>query len=117
MITFAGMKNRYFFAEQDSEWQELSGGVRRSIKGYDDHIMLVKVEFDPGAMGAVHSHPHSQSSLIERGTFEVTIGGETSTLRAGDCFFAPSGVEHGVVALEAGTIVDVFAPAREDFLP
>ena len=77
---------------------------------------MVKVEFAAGAEGAPHCHPHSQSSLIERGRFRVTIGGVAETLEAGDGFFVPSGVEHGVVALEAGTIVDVFAPAREDFL-
>ena len=28
----------------------------------------------------------------------------------------PSGVEHGTVCLEAGKLVDVFSPKREDFL-
>jgi quercetin dioxygenase-like cupin family protein len=37
-------------------------------------------------------------------------------LRAGDSFFVASGLLHGVEALEAGTLVDVFTPAREDFL-
>lgn len=110
------MKNRYFFTASAAAWQDLGGGVRRSVKGYDDHIMMVKVEFESGAIGVAHSHPHSQSSLIERGAFEVTIGGEISVLNAGDCFFVPSGIEHGVRALQAGMIVDVFAPAREDFL-
>lgn len=110
------MENSIFFKADAAGWRDLGGGVRRTIMGHDDHIMMVKVDFDKGAVGAVHTHPHSQSSLIERGAFEVTIGGETSTLRAGDGFFVPTGVEHGVRALETGTIVDVFAPAREDFL-
>lgn len=110
------MEKEIFFKEADASWRDLGGGVRRSMKGRDDGIMMVRVDFEKGAIGMPHAHPHSQSSLIERGTFEVMIGGETQTLKAGDCFFAPSGVEHGVVALEAGAIIDVFAPAREDFL-
>jgi len=44
------------------------------------------------------------------------VGGERETLGTGDCFFAQADVPHGVRALEAGTLVDVFTPAREDFL-
>ncbi len=84
--------------------------------GHDDRIMRIEVEFDGGTAGTVHVHPHAQSSRIERGSFEVTVGGETAVLPVADGFFVPSGVEHGVRALKAGTIVDVFAPAREDFL-
>ncbi|HJE88453.1 cupin domain-containing protein [Rikenella microfusus] len=110
------MENSIFFNPDTAEWLDLGGGLRRMMMGHDDRIMMVKVDFERGAVGATHSHPHSQSSLIERGVFEVTIGGRKKTLRAGDGYFVPSGVEHGAVALEAGTIVDVFAPAREDFL-
>jgi quercetin dioxygenase-like cupin family protein len=53
---------------------------------------------------------------IAAGRFEVTIGGETDTLRAGESFIVPPNAEHGVVALEAGTLIDSFAPARADFL-
>jgi quercetin dioxygenase-like cupin family protein len=37
-------------------------------------------------------------------------------LRSGDSFFVSADLIHGVVALEAGTLIDVFTPAREDFL-
>lgn len=110
------MEKQCFFFEKDTQWTDLGGGVKRSIKGYDDQIMLVIVAFEKGAIGTPHVHPHSQSSMIESGSFEVTIGGKTQVLQTGDCFYAPPGVEHGVVALEAGAIVDVFAPARQDFL-
>ncbi|WP_298062573.1 cupin domain-containing protein [uncultured Rikenella sp.] len=110
------MENSIFFKTDAVRWRDLGGGVRRRMMGHDDRIMMVEVEFDGGAVGMAHTHPHTQSSRIERGSFEVTVGGETAVLHAGDGFFVPSGVEHGVRALEAGAIVDVFAPAREDFL-
>jgi len=46
----------------------------------------------------------------------VQVGTWKSTLGTGDCFFIPPDVDHGVVALEEGSLVDVFTPAREDFL-
>jgi quercetin dioxygenase-like cupin family protein len=78
--------------------------------------MMTHVKFRKGAVGTVHHHPHRQVTYIERGSFEVFIGKETKVLKAGDCYFIPPYVNHGVVALEDSSLVDVFAPARTDFL-
>lgn len=59
-------------------------GLRRKVMAWDDHLMLVKVEFEKGAIGAVHEHPHTQVSYVERGMFEVEIGGERRVLKGGD---------------------------------
>ena len=105
-----------FVAAADRPWEELGGGVQRQVLGYDAELMMVRARFQAGAVGALHHHPHRQVALVESGRFRVEIGDETRTLAAGDSFFIPPNVEHGVVALEAGVLVDVFAPAREDFL-
>ncbi len=105
-----------FVRGADRPWKELGGGVRRQVLGHDEAVMMVRVRFEAGAVGALHRHPHRQATLVESGRFRVQIGGEEQTLGAGDGFFVPPGVEHGVVALEAGVLADVFAPAREDFL-
>jgi quercetin dioxygenase-like cupin family protein len=97
-------------------WEDLGGGVSRQILGYDAELMMVRVRFHAGAVGALHHHPHRQVTLVESGRFQVEVGHEARVLVPGDSFFAAPDVEHGVVALEAGVLVDVFAPAREDFL-
>jgi quercetin dioxygenase-like cupin family protein len=97
-------------------WEDLGGGLQRQILGYDESIMMVRVRFMEGAVGALHQHPHRQTTLVESGRFEVEIAGEKQVLEAGDGFYIPPNVEHGVVALEAGVLADVFTPAREDFL-
>jgi quercetin dioxygenase-like cupin family protein len=99
-----------------AEWEVVAEGVRRKILGYDPHLMMVHVEFAKGSIGYVHRHPHRQVTFVERGSFEVQVGERKSTLSAGDCFFIPPEIDHGVVALEDGSLVDVFTPAREDFL-
>ncbi|RUW57885.1 cupin, partial [Mesorhizobium sp. M7A.F.Ca.US.008.03.1.1] len=42
--------------------------------------------------------------------------GRSEILAAGGSFIVPSGLVHGVKALEAGRLVDSFAPHRADFL-
>ena len=104
------------FVYGEGEWEVMAPGVRRRILGYDDALMMVIVKFEPGAIGALHHHPHRQVSYVVSGKFETEIDGKRKTLSAGDCFFVAPDLKHGVVALEAGMLVDVFAPAREDFL-
>ena len=50
------------------------------------------------------------------GKFEVEVDGHKQVLAAGGCFFVPSMKMHGAVCLESGILLDVFSPAREDFL-
>ena len=108
--------NQVFFRPEDTEWQDLGGGVSRQILGHDDRLMQVKVKFEENATGSLHRHAHSQTTYVAEGAFEVTIGREKAVLRRGDSFFVPSNQMHGVVCLEAGVLIDCFSPAREDFL-
>lgn len=110
------MNNKMFFESDNIEWTDLGGGLKRKIFGHDEKIMMVKIEFEKGAIGYEHSHPHSQTTYVESGLFEVTIDGKSTTLKAGDSFFVPSDLKHGVVNLEAGILIDVFSPRRDDFL-
>jgi quercetin dioxygenase-like cupin family protein len=106
-----------FSLATDLTWEPTGPGVRRTLVAYNDDLLLVKVEFAAGAVGALHHHVHSQISYVESGEFEVTVGEEVRVLRAGDSFYAAPNVPHGVVARQAGTLLDSFSPLRLDFLP
>lgn len=114
METFTGKE---LFIEDDAiAWQTVGEGVRRKIMAYNKDLMFVKVAFDAGSIGTVHEHVHTQITHIERGKFEVEINGEKKVLSAGDAFYIPPHVPHGVVCLEAGVLVDMFSPMRGDFI-
>ena len=105
-----------FIDDTKLDWEQVASGVSRKIMVYDDNLMLVKVSFETGGIGALHQHFHSQISHVESGVFEVEIGGDKKTLKAGDAFYAPPNVMHGVVCLEAGVLIDMFSPMRADFI-
>lgn len=104
-----------FFRGKTERVHELGGGISRQFIAYDKDIMTVKVMFEQGAIGYQHSHPHTQTSYIVAGKFEVSISGEKQILETGDGFYAAPDAIHGVVCLEAGIILDTFNPIREDF--
>lgn len=105
-----------FVTTSEAKWETVGQGVRRQILGHGPDLMMVRVEFEPGAIGALHQHPHRQVTYVARGSFEAEVNGEKRKLAAGDCFYVATELVHGVVALEEGTLIDVFTPAREDFL-
>lgn len=109
-------RNKAFILANEIEWENVGEGIERKILGYDEKVMMVHIRFQKGAIGSLHHHIHHQVSFVESGIFEVTINGNTSILKQGDCFFVHPNLVHSVVALENGTLVDVFTPYREDFV-
>ena len=105
-----------FHHSDKKPWTRVADGVDRQVLGYDQQLMLVAVRFEKGAVGALHSHPHRQVTFVSSGSFEVEIDGQKRILSAGDSFFVPSDLKHGVVAQEAGVLVDVFHPMRDEFV-
>ena len=108
--------NTGFVFNNDFEWEKFGEGVRRKILSYDKDMMLVYLEFQKGAIGYLHKHPHKQIGFIVKGSFEVTIEKEKKILKEGDVYYILPNIEHGVLALEDSLIIDVFTPYREDFI-
>ncbi len=62
-----------------------------------------------------HSHPHEQVTNIIRGTFEITVDGETRTIEPGDVVIIPPHAVHRGRSITDCYILDVFYPVREDY--
>ena len=67
--------SKKYIISKDMEWEKLGGGVSRKFLGYDNQIMMVKVKFDKGALGAPHQHFHTQASPVRE---DFLSGGEVS---------------------------------------
>ena len=107
---------KVFIENESIPWEQMDKGVKRKIMAWDDNLMMVKVDFEKGGVGTVHQHYHSQITHIESGVFEVEIDGIKKVLSAGDGFYIPPNILHGAVCLEAGVLIDVFSPMREEFV-
>ena len=110
------MKNDRWVYYKDIKPQEMGGGVTRRVLAYSDDVMVVENTFEKGAAGSLHHHPHTQITYIVSGAFEFEIDGVKSVVRKGDTLLKTGGVVHGCVCLEAGVLLDIFSPYREDFV-
>ncbi len=96
--------------------EQIADGIERQMI-VGQRLMLCRLRLQPHVITPVHSHPHEQMTVVEKGRVRFTIGGETRTASAGDVLCFPSGVVHGATILdEEAVLVDIFTPLREEFL-
>ena len=109
-------KDQRWAYHADSEAQSGGEGVTRRVLAYTDGLMCVENTFQEGAVGKLHSHPHTQITYVVSGEFEFTVAGEKRIVKAGDSMLKKDGIEHGCVCLKEGILLDIFSPMREDFV-
>jgi quercetin dioxygenase-like cupin family protein len=100
----------------EAKESEPEPGLKRRVLAYNDKLFVAEHAMKKGWVGTVHSHPHDQVVYIVRGHLTVTCQGRTFHARPGDTFVVRGGIEHGASALEDSLVVDVFTPAREDYI-
>ena len=105
-----------FVYNADVPLEDLGDGIKRKVLAHHDNLMTVEVYLEKGAVGAIHAHPHEQITYVLKGKFEFNIDGKKQVIEPGDTTFLEPNVPHGVVCLEAGVLLDIFTPHREDFV-
>ncbi len=110
------MTVKNYFPARENALFDAGGGLTRKVAAYNDNVMCVEVHFDKGTVAARHHHPHEQITYVISGKFEFTVGDDTYIVSAGDSLYKQPDIEHGATCLEAGTLLDIFTPQREDFL-
>lgn len=83
---------------------------------FGDGAMLNLIEFAPGSVVPLHSHPHEQFGFVLRGMLALVVDGESHELGPNEGFALPGDVEHSAYCGPAGaTVLDVFQPVRDDY--
>jgi quercetin dioxygenase-like cupin family protein len=90
------------------------GVVRRTLVS-GDRQTLVRIDLTHDAEVPEHTHPHEQAGTVILGRILLRIGDEVQELDEGASYLIPSDAPHFVHALQPTTLVEVFAPAREEF--
>jgi quercetin dioxygenase-like cupin family protein len=91
-------------------------GLTRQVLVHSAAMMLVRHQMRKGWRGAPHKHPHEQMVYILNGRVQIFANGVEHETTAGDNFIVAANVEHHAIALEDSIVLDIFTPAREDYL-
>lgn len=112
----AGTSLLFALGELDAPVTNPEPGLERQVLVHTPQMMLVRHRMGTGWQGAPHAHPHEQLVYVASGCIHAVVHGAEIEARAGDSFIVESNVEHRAWALEDSVVLDVFTPAREDYL-
>lgn len=98
-------------------YRKLLEGVELQTLVYGDKTLLGRFRLKKGGRVPLHHHPYEQTGFMLSGKVQFWVGGEPFTAEPGDSWCIPENVEHSAEAIEDALIIEVFSPAREDYMP
>jgi len=105
-----------FKKKDDQPYRKALDGVSFKSLAHGQKTHLTEFRLEKGSQIPVHSHPHEQTGYLVSGKMRFTIAGEAFDTEPGCAWSIPGLVEHGVEVLEDCLVIEVFSPAREDYL-
>lgn len=91
-------------------------GVDFVVLSHGPDSMVTRMHYKASDEIPFHKHPNEQSGYILSGKYRVRFLEFDEALGPGDSYTIPRNVEHRLEIIEAGQVVDVFTPPREDYL-
>jgi quercetin dioxygenase-like cupin family protein len=99
----------------DVKEEKLNEKITRKL-AVGKNEMIGRLHLAKGAVVPPHKHVSEQITMVMSGSLKFTIGGEETTVLAGEVFIIPPNVVHSAVALEDSDDIDAFSPLRLDWL-
>lgn len=109
------MKERTVVKKADAK-KRIFKGVNLDSLAVGEKSMVTKMNYIVGNYATEHTHPHEQCGYVISGKYLMTIEENEYLLEPGDSYAVPGNIPHSFKVLEAGEVVDVFTPSREDYL-
>ncbi len=90
-------------------------GVDFMVLSQGPKSMVTKMLYKPGDKIPFHRHPNEQSGYVISGKYRIKFSGYNQEIGPGDSYSIPANIEHTIEIIEAGEVLDFFAPPREDY--
>ncbi|WP_113652159.1 cupin domain-containing protein [Pedobacter namyangjuensis] len=91
-------------------------GVDFVVLSIGNDTMVTKMLYKTTDNVPFHKHPNEQSGYVISGKYNLKFEGNEYVLTTGDSYSIPANIEHSIEIIEAGEVVDVFSPIRQDYL-
>jgi quercetin dioxygenase-like cupin family protein len=98
-------------------FHEMLPGVQMKTLVHGERTLLGEFRMDAGAQVPAHHHPYEQTGYLVSGRLRFTVAGERFDAVPGSSWSIPTDVEHAAEVVEDAVVIEVFSPAREDYLP
>jgi quercetin dioxygenase-like cupin family protein len=106
-----------FTKSSNEGYKELLKGVLLKTLAYGEKTLIASIKFYRGAIIPPHQHMHEQTGYLVSGSLDFIIDGDHFIAEPGDSWSIQGNIQHGVVALVDSSVIEVFSPVRDDYLP
>lgn len=91
-------------------------GVNFDVLAVGEKSMVTKMNYKIGDSVPMHNHPNEQNGYVISGKYKIQYRTYNEILVSGDSYSIPANAEHSLEVIEAGEVIDVFTPIRQDYL-
>ena len=92
-------------------------GIRQKTLVFGEHTLMTEFLLKQDSTLPDHAHPYEQTGYLIKGHIILRIGQTENDTTAGDSWCIPMNVTHGARILEDSIAIEIFSPARSDYLP
>ena len=91
-------------------------GVDFEVLAIGQESMVTKMLYKESDSVPFHKHPNEQNGYVITGKYKLLFGNREHIITESDSYSIPANTEHSLEIIEAGEVIDVFTPVRQDYL-
>jgi quercetin dioxygenase-like cupin family protein len=105
-----------FGIASEKGYTEILTGIKIKTLCHGKSTLMSEFLLQKDAVLPEHSHPYEQTGYLVKGNIKLTISGASHNILPGFSWSIPAGVSHFAEILADSVAIEVFSPAREDYL-
>ena len=91
-------------------------GVDFEVLAIGKDSMVTQMLYKESDFVPFHKHPNEQNGYVITGRYKLFFDNKEYILTKGDSYSIPANMEHSMEIIDAGKVIDVFTPIRQDYL-
>jgi quercetin dioxygenase-like cupin family protein len=105
-----------FGCNSSEGYHDIRDGIKIKTISYGKKMLMSEFLLKKDSILPNHSHPYEQTGYLIKGNIKLFINGISKNLKPGDSWNIPENIDHKAEILEDSVVIDIFSPARDDYL-
>jgi quercetin dioxygenase-like cupin family protein len=97
-------------------YHEILAGIKIKTINFGASMLMTEFLLQKDSILPEHSHLNEQSGYLVKGRIKLFINGIPKICKPGDSWCIAENVKHKAEIMEDSVAVEVFSPARDDYL-
>jgi len=105
-----------FGIASEKGYTEILAGIKIKTLCHGESMLMSEFLLQKDAALPEHSHPYEQTGYLVKGNIRLIVGDDIREIVPGDSWSIPKDLKHKAEILTDSVAIEIFSPAREDYL-